>query len=57
MDEDLANIIRQALDETRAAGRDDTGQTGHAVRKVRKLRPDMTGTDTLNAINLVRSFL
>ncbi len=57
MDEDLANIIRQALDEARSAGRDDTGQTEHAVRKVRVLRPDMTGTDALNAINLVRSFL
>ncbi len=57
MDEDLANIIRRALDEAKAAGRDDTGQTEHAVRKVRELRPDMTATDTLNAINLVRSFL
>ncbi len=57
MDEDLANIIRQALDEARAAGRDDTGQTEHEVRTVRELRPDMTAKDTLNAINLVRSFL
>ncbi len=51
MDEDLANIIRRALDEARAAWRDDTGQTEHAVRKVRELRPDMTATDALNAIN------
>ena len=57
MDEDLANIIRRVLDEAKAAGRDDTGQTEHAVRKVRELRPDMTPTDALNAINLVRSFL
>ena len=57
MDEDLANIIREALDEAKATGRDDTGQTENAVRKVRELRPDMTATDTLNAINLVRSFL
>ena len=57
MDEDLANIIRRALAEAWAAGRDDTGQTEQAVRKVRELRPDMTATDTLNAINLVRSFL
>ncbi len=57
MDEDLANIIRQAFDEAKAAGRDDTGQTEYAVRKVRELRPDTTGTDALNAINLVRSFL
>ncbi len=28
MDEDLANIIRKALDEAKATGRDDTGQTG-----------------------------
>ncbi len=57
MDEDLANIIRKALDEAKATGRDDTGQTEQAVRKVRELRPDMTATDALNAINLVRSFL
>ncbi len=57
MDEDLANIIRKALDEAKAARRDDTGQTEHAVRTVRELRPDMMATDTLNAINLVRSFL
>ncbi len=57
MDEDLANIIRQALDEAKATGRDDTGQTEHAVRNVRELRPDMTATDALNGINLVRSFL
>ena len=57
MDEDLANIIRQALDEARATGRDDTGQTEHAARNVRELRPDMTATAALNALNLVRSFL
>ena len=50
MDEDLANIIRRALDEAKATGRDDTGQTEHAVRKVRELRPDMTAMDALNAI-------
>ena len=57
MDEDLANIIRKALDEAKAAGRDHTGQTERAVRKVLELRPDMTAKDTLNAIYLVRSFL
>ncbi len=40
MDEDLANIIRQALDEAKAAGRDHTGQNEYAVRKVLELRPD-----------------
>ncbi len=57
MDEDLANIIRTALDEAKTAGRDDTGQTEYAVRKVLELRHNMTDTDVRNAINLVRSFL
>ncbi len=57
MDEDLANIIRTALDEAKTAGRDDSGQTEYAVRKVLDLRHDMTDTDVRNAINLVRSFL
>ncbi len=57
MDEDLANIIRTAIAEANTAGRDDTGQTEYAMRKVLDLRPDMTDTDVRNAINLVRSFL
>ncbi len=57
MDEDLANIIRRALDEAKAAGRDHTAQTIYAVKKVLELRHDMTASDALNAINLVRSFL
>ena len=57
MDEDLANIIRTALDEAKTAGRDDSGQTEYAVRKALELRHDMSDTDVRNAINLVRSFL
>ncbi len=58
MDEDLANIIRTALDEAKTAGRDDySGQTEYAMRKALELRPDMTDTDVRNAINLVWSFL
>ncbi len=57
MDEDLAKIIRRALDEAKAAGRDHTAQTEYAVKKVLELRHDMTASDALNAINLVRSFL
>ncbi len=57
MDEDLANIIRTAIAEAKTAGRDDSGQTENAMRKVLDLRPDMTNTDVRNAINLVRSFL
>jgi hypothetical protein len=58
MDEDVANIIRTALSEAKAAGRDDfSDQAEYAVRKVLELRPDMADTDVRNAINLVRSFL
>jgi hypothetical protein len=57
MDEDLANIIRTALDEAKTRGRDDSGQTEYAMRKALELRPDMTDTDVRNAINLVLSFL
>ena len=53
----LANIIRTALDKIKTTGRDDTGQTEYAVRKVLDLRPGMTDTDIRNAKNLVRSFL
>ncbi len=57
MDEDLAKIVRNALDEAEAAGRDHSGQTEHAVRRVLELRHDMTEADARNAINLVQSFL
>ncbi len=35
----------------------DTAQTEYAVKKVLELRHDMTASDALNAVNLVRSFL
>ena len=57
MDEDLANIVRRALDEAKTAGRDESGQTEYALRKVLGLRHDLTDRDVRNAINLVRSFL
>ena len=42
MDPDLENVIRQALDEARAAGKDHLSQTELAVRAVQRARPDMT---------------
>ncbi len=53
MDEDLAKIIRRALNEAKAAGRDHTAQTDYAVKKVLELRHDMTASDALNANELV----
>ncbi len=54
MDPDLDNVIRQALGDALAAGKDHLSQTEEAVRTVRQARPDMTASDALVAVNLVR---
>ena len=54
MDPDLENVIRQALADAGAAGRDYQGQTEEAVRAVLQARPDMTASEALTAVNLVR---
>ncbi len=54
MDPDLENVIRQALADAEAAGKDYQGQTEEAVRAVQQVRPDMTAPDALVAVNLVR---
>ena len=51
---DLENVIRQALADALAAGRDYLSQTEEAVRIVRQVRPDMTALEALAAVNLVR---
>ena len=54
MDPDLENVIRQALGVSKAAGRDDMGQTMLAVQAVQRARPDMTAADALAAVNLAQ---
>ncbi len=54
MNPDLENVIRQALGDAQAAGRDHTGQTELAIRAVQRARPDMTASDALAAVNLAR---
>ena len=54
MDPDLENVIRQALADAKDAGKDYLTQTEEAVRLVRQARPDMTVSDALAAVNLVR---
>ncbi len=54
MDADLENVIRQALADAQAAGKDDMSQTVFAVQAVQRARPDMTASDALAAVNLVR---
>ena len=54
MDPDLKNVIRQALADAEAAGRDHIAQIEQAVRAVLQARPDMTASDALTAVNLAR---
>ena len=54
MDPDLENVIRQALADAEAAGKDYPRQTDEAVRAVLQARPDMSGSEALAAVNLVR---
>ncbi len=54
MDPDLENVIRQALGDAQAAGKDHMGQTVLAVRAVRRAWPDMTASDALAAVNLMQ---
>ncbi len=54
MDPDLENVIRQALEDALAAGRDHLSQTELAVQAVQRARPDMTASEALTAVNLVQ---
>ncbi len=57
MDPDVENVIRQALADAQAAGKDYLSQTEIAVRAVQRVRPDMTASDALAAVNLERFHL
>ena len=54
MDQKLEQIIRQALDDAMASGRDHLTQTELAVRAVLQARPNMTAPDALTAVNFLR---
>ena len=54
MDKSIERIIRRVLEEARAKERDHLAQTELAVRAVREVRPDMTASDALAAVNMVR---
>ncbi len=54
MEPDLERVIHQALADGRAAGRDYLGETEQAVRAVQQVRPDMTASDALTAVNMAR---
>jgi hypothetical protein len=54
MDKSIERIIRRVLEEARAKGRDHLTQTELAVRAVLEARPDMTASEALAAVNMVR---
>ena len=47
-------LIRRALAESQAAGKDHLTQTEEAVGAVLQAFPDMTANEALKAVNLVR---
>ncbi len=51
---DLENVIRQALGDALAAGKDCRSQTKLAIEAVLEARPDMTVSEALTAVNMVR---
>lgn len=50
MDESLERIIREALEEARAKGRDYLTQTQIAVEAGRQARPDLTASEILATV-------
>ena len=54
MTSDIKIAIRNALADARAAGKDHVTQTEEAVRAVLKVRPDMTASEALWAVEMVR---
>lgn len=54
MKHDLDTVIRQALADAQAAGRNHLTQTEVAVRAVLQVRPEMTASEALSAGELVR---
>jgi hypothetical protein len=53
-EDDLKNVIQQALGDAKNRGRDYVGQTEIAVRSVRQVRPDMNASDALAVVRLFR---
>ena len=50
----IENVARQALADAQEAGPDHLTQTDLAVRAVLRARPDMTASEALSAVEVVR---
>ena len=53
-DRTLERVIYRAIQDARLAGQDDTLQDAAAVRTVRWMRPEMTTSEALTAVKVVR---
>ncbi len=54
MDKSVERIIRRVLEDARAAGRDHLTQTELALRAVCEAQTDMTASEALAAVEIVR---
>jgi hypothetical protein len=52
---DLIRLVRRAIEEARSGGRDYLGQSEFAVRTVLSVRPDMTASDAVKAVDVIRT--
>ena len=53
-DRTLERVIYRAMQDAKLAGQDDTLQDAAAVRTVRWMRPEMTTSEALTAVRVVR---
>lgn len=53
-DRQLERVIYRAIQDAKLAGQDDTLQDAVAARTVRWMRPEMTASEALQAVQTVR---
>ena len=51
---DLVDLIQRSLEDARARGRDDLGQSSWAVSWVLKVRPDLSTAEAMRAVDAER---
>ena len=54
MHSDLVALIRRSIEDARARGRDYAGQNNFAVRWVLEVRPDLSTTEAMAAVDAER---
>ena len=54
MDEDLLRVARRVFEAAQGRGLDYLSTTESAVREIRSVRPDVTASEALAALNVAR---